>query len=204
MCSRSYSERPAPRLGRSCPAAPLSPSGHSRRSCCSPWQSGTIDMKGDPVAHVPPVVRIAQIERRVVEEVEHVCRNREAEKPAAGLAGVSPRPSRDSRYGIETCRYRRQRVSNGRNRTPFPRTVERASRSSGSGSVSMPDSAIAAPANRCERAGQAVDPEPDASSSSAWSGLKNTRSTTTALTVSSGRSTTRCVPSSLCSTGTIA
>jgi hypothetical protein len=47
-------------------------------------------------------------------------------------------------------------------------------------------------------------PGPAASSASACSGLKNTRSATTAQTVSSGRSTMSWVPSSLCSTGTIA
>ena len=58
----------------------------------------------------------------------------------------------------------------------------------------------------CERvvAVHAVGPEPAVSSSLAWSGLKKTRSATTALTVSSGRSTISCAPSSLCSTGTIA
>ena len=52
--------------------------------------------------------------------------------------------------------------------------------------------------------GHAAELEPPDSSSLACSGLKKTRSATTAATVSSGRSTTSCPPSSLCSTGTIA
>ena len=61
------------------------------------------------------------------------------------------------------------------------------------------------PLEHCERrCAHAAELEPAASSSSAWSGLKNTRSATTALTVPSGRSTTNCAPSSLCSMATIA
>jgi hypothetical protein len=57
-------------------------------------------------------------------------------------------------------------------------------------------------ADRLELAWHEVYADP--SVASAFSGLKNTRSATTASTVSSGRSTCSVVPSSLCSTGTIA
>ena len=61
-------------------------------------------------------------------------------------------------------------------------------------------------ASSCARvvAVQAAGPEPAVSFSLACSGLKKTRSATTALTGSSGRSAISCVPTSLCSTETIA
>jgi hypothetical protein len=110
--------------------------------------------------------------------------------PQPGLApaarGFAPRRPRRLR---DACPVYAMSAGAGRRRR---RTTSRLARGT---SQSRRETVVA-----CHAAG----PEPAASSSLAWSGLKKTRSATTALTVSSGRSTFSCAPRSLCSTGTMA